>query len=381
MVGHPGVMPLTYDDLRLASLARQFPLDAPSEPAELLATTGPIQSQTARSSFLGLAARSPGLTRAAISSAFDDHLLLRGSTIRGTVHTMTPRHQQVLDATTRVAQRPFWRRTLAPESLSLEEVWSALESHAWNDWHTSDELLAHLRAILTNHHERVALSSLDTQAGRYFGIAHGGFVRRPLSGGWEGQGRAGYRAAEAISGLSRMDADEAVRQAVRLHVRHHGPSSRYDIAWWSGLGLRPIDAAVVALGDELVHHGGPDGRVYLDTPHAPAPRDLEGVVLIPEFDALMCGYDSKARDRFVSPEHHEQLWTKSNGLSRAPLLVDGRLTGYWRMTGAAAARQRPVEVRWFSRTRRPRKAEVEEQLQHVETALGVTAGGVTITRE
>ena len=57
-----------------------------------------------------------------------------------------------------------------------------------------------------------------------------------------------------------------------------------------------------------------------------------------------------------------------------PLLVDGRITGYWRATGSA--RRRPLEVVWFAGTRRPRKAELEEPVVQrvVEDLLRRLAG-------
>lgn len=375
-MGDSVLMTLSQDDLRLASLARQFPASPPSDPAALLAMTGPIQSQTARSTFLGLAARSPGITHAGVSAAFERAELLRGSTVRGTVHSVVPEHQRVLDGVTRTAMRTFWRRTLPMRSLTLEEVWAALEDFARVQWRSSEELTDRLRALLLAADEQQAARSLESQAGRHLAVGHGGLVRRPLRGGWEGQGRAGYRAAEPLTGLARLTGEEAVQRAVLLHVRRHGPSNRRDISWWSGLGLRAVDAAVAALGDELVRRDGHDGLVYLDVPDAPAPREVEGVLLIPEFDALFCGYHPAGRGRFATPEHHARLWTRANGLMRAPLLVDGRITGYWRMTGSA--RRRPVQVRWFRRTRRPRKAEIEHALDGVEAALDITVGSLTI---
>jgi hypothetical protein len=62
-----------------------------------------------------------------------------------------------------------------------------------------------------------------------------------------------------------------------------------------------------------------------------------------------------------------------------PLLVDGRITGYWRSGGTA--RRRPLDVTWFARTRRPRKGELYEPVTALEAALDITVTGLTITRE
>jgi hypothetical protein len=93
----------------------------------------------------------------------------------------------------------------------------------------------------------------------------------------------------------------------------------------------------------------------------------------------MCGYDPAARRRFAEPEHLTRLWSGANGLVLPPLLVDGRITGYWRAPGSA--KRRPLEVVWFARTRRPRKAELDAPVAALETALGITVTDVTLTRE
>ena len=113
-------------------------------------------------------------------------------------------------------------------------------------------------------------------------------------------------------------------------------------------------------------------------PDAPAARDLPGVRLLPEFDAVLCGYDPKARDRFVDPADHERLWHKNNGYMLAPVLVDGRIGGYWRIEGSG--RGKTLAVTSFAGSRKPRKAELDEPVAALSTALDVSLGSVTVTR-
>ncbi|WP_107706094.1 DNA glycosylase AlkZ-like family protein [Nocardioides allogilvus] len=359
-------MAFALDDLTALSLGRQFPTIA-GDVAGLVSATGPVQAQTARSPFIGLAARRPGTTHAEITSAYESGEIVRGSTIRGTVHTATPEQYAALGAATRVGQRTLWQRMLKLEHGTLEELWSATEEFA-AEWRTPAELQQHLHDWLVSHegHDEVT----GQQAGRYLAFGHGGLVRRPAKGSWSGQGAPVYRTLPPAVSATPVD-------AVALHVRCHGPVSRHDIAWWSGLGLRAVDAALDELG--LVGVPGPDGRSYVDVPSPPPARDLPGVRLLPEFDALMCGYDPSARDRFAEPGHLRRLWSQNNGMVLAPLLVDGRITGYWRATGSA--RKRPLEVVWFAGTRKPRQSELSEPVASLEAALGISVTGVTLTRE
>ncbi len=374
----------SWEDLAGLALARQFPevtgrdVDAVAEALHLI---GPIQAQTARSPFLGLAARMPGVTLEAISAAYDAHRIVRGSNIRGTVHTSTPDDNALLEVATRLGQRTLWERTLKPATTSLEDVWAGIEEFAQDEWRTPAELSAHLSGWLREH-DPGAGARLDNAAGRYFGFGHGGLLRRPLKGGWQAQGLPGYRAARAVIGDREailQDPEGSTDALVRRHLRCYGPASRHDIAWWAGLGLRVVDASLERLRDELTEQPGPDGRAYHDLADTPPPRDVPGVRLLPEFDALFCGYDPKARERFVAPEHYRRLWFQANGMLLAPLLVDGRISGHWRLPGSGT--RRPCEVTWFAGTRRPTRTELTEALTAAEAAYGITVTDLAVTRE
>ena len=361
-------MALSWDDLAGLALARQFPPAAPDVPAAV-AAIGAMQTQTARSAFLGLAARFPGTTHAEITEAYASGAVVRGSTIRGTVHTATPDHFSVLAEATRVGQHQRWARMLGITDEQIADLHASLEELA-REWRTPEELRLHLADWLVEH-SPATRDAAETGPGRYLAFGHGGLVRRPASGEkWEGQGKPVY-------GTFDRTVDATMADVVRLHLTRHGPSSRQDVAWWAGVPLRTVEDALVGL--DLVEHDGPGGRTYLDLPDAPPPRDLPGVRLLPEFDALLCGYDSKARDRFATLERHRRLWNEANGMLLPPLLVDGRITGYWRAAGSA--RTRPLEVTWFSRTRRPRRDELDEPVAALEAALAITVSAVTITRE
>lgn len=330
---------------------------------------GDMQTQTARSAFIGLGARFPGITHEAISAAYAAGTVVRGSTIRGTVHTASPANYSVLAEATRVGQHPRWARMLAITDDQIADLWLSVEEFA-REWRTPDELREHLVGWLRDH-ARQSQAVADAGPGRYLAFGHGGLVRRPASGDrWEGQGKPVYGTFDRTGPATLTD-------VVRLHLSTHGPSSRQDIAWWSGLSLGSVDEGLTGL--DVLEDDGPDGRTYLDLPAAPAPRDLPGVRLLPEFDALMCGYDPAGRQRFAEPAHLTRLWIGANGLVLPPLLVDGRITGYWRAMGSA--KRRPLEVVWFAGTRRPRKAELDAPVAALETALGITITEVSLTRE
>lgn len=377
-------MALTWEEMAELTRARQFPRITGRDTAavaEALHRVGPIQAQTARSPFLALAARLPGVTLETVTAAYDEMLIVRGSNLRGTVHTSTAADHPLLEVATRTGQCALWKRTLQLHSRSVEEVWSSIEQFASDDWRTPIELLDHLVRWVAEHDPDPEPRPYD-RIGRYFAFGHGGLIRRPLSGGWQGQTAPGYRTATALLG-SRDDVlahpDGAIDALVLRHLGCHGPGSRRDLAWWSGLGLRVVDTSLQRLDPQLTATVGPDGRTYHDLRRAPTPIDLSGVRLLPEFDALLCGYHPAARERFVTPEHHARLWSRSNGLLLAPLLVDGRLTGFWKLPGTGGKRR--CEVTWFVGTRRPHTAELVEPVAALEAAYGITVTGLTLNRD
>lgn len=373
----------SWEDLRARSFARQLPTGTSDlTVAALVARTGPIQSQTARSPFVGLAARRPGTTHADVTEAYESLGIVRGSTLRGTVHTATPAQHATLDAVTRLGQRALWTRTLRPERTTLEDLWESLEAYAEDEWRTPAELLEHLRAEVAARESEERAARLDGPAGRYFAFGHGGLVRRPLTGGWAGQGAPGYRAARSLLAGRRPplpSPGDAVDDAVRRHLAAHGPATRHDLAWWSGLGLRVVDAALARLAGELVAADGPDGRTVHDLREGvPEPVDpaADGVRLLPEFDAVLCGYNPRARARFVDDDHHRALWHEANGVLRPPVLRGGRVVGHWRLEGTG--RTRSFALAPFRGTGRVSRAALADPVAALAAALDLTISSVTV---
>ena len=374
---------LSWSDLAVRTLSRQFPVEVePGDVTGLLAKVGPIQSQTARSVSLGVAARLPGVTREQLSAAYESSRIVRGSTLRGTVHTSTAAQHPLLEVATRQGQRALWARTLKPSEVTLAQIWASIENFARPSWRTPAELAEHLLAWLTEHDPDAAPAVAGT-SGRYFAFGHGGLLRRPVKGDWSGQGAPEYRAAVAVLDdaerrLSALAApDEAIDALFRQQISAAGPLSRHDLAWWSGIGLTRVDAALARL--DLPAQPGPDGRLYHDLPDAPPPARLAGVHLLPEFDALFCAFDPAGRQRFVDPAHYQVLWKQENGLLLAPVLLDDRLLGHWRMQGAG--RNRALQVALFEGARDLEEHELVAPVVALELALGVRVTDVRLTHQ
>lgn len=382
--------PYTWDQLGRATLARQFPAvrgRGPAAVVELVRRTGPVQSQVARSPFVTVSSRLPGTGFAAVTEAYESLGLVRGTSVRGTVHTSTPEQHELLDAVSRRSLAPWWQRGLGVTADEVGPARAELERFASGGWRTPEQLRAHLAGWLVEQgHEEAARPGSSFARGLAHG--HSALVRRPLpegstSSGWDRQTAPGYRTAAALLGRPReavvADPQAALVEVVRLHVRCYGPSSRRDVAWFTGDRLGDVDAAIATLGEELVGRPGPDGQTYLDLAQgvrggSPDP----GTRLLPEFDALLVGRDSKHRQRFVEDAHLPWYRTQENGLYACVLLHDGRLRGSWRLEGAG--RRRRIEVRMFPGEALVGQDAVADQVSAIGTALAIEVTDVAIVR-
>ena len=98
--------------------------------------------------------------------------------------------------------------------------------------------------------------------------------------------------------------------------------------------------------------------------------------LLPEFDAVVVGYDPKTRDRFVDPEHVPHFWLSSNGMFTSVLLKDARLVASWRFTGPDDGRR--IEVRLFPGEPGVTEDQLAAPVEAVEQALGISVADLDI---
>jgi hypothetical protein len=376
----------TWDTLRHATVRRQFPRirgRGTQAVIELIRRVGPIQSQVARSPFVTVSSRLPGAAYADIVAAYESYDVVRGSSLRGTVHTCSRAQHPVLDAITRRTLANIWRRSLKLARVEVDDVRAALESYATGEWRTPEELRARLTGWLSARESAAAIeASRANGQGRAMAHVHSALIRRPSrDGAWERQAPPVYRVAADVLGESRSewldDADAALVELTRIHLGAFGPANRRDIAWWTGEGLRNVDQALATLGDELTSRPGPSGQMYYDLVDAPTGGSADpGVRLLPEYDGLVVGYDPKTRDRFLDPSHLPSIWLTENGSFSSGVLVDGQLAASWRLVGSGSERR--VEVQMFPGKPPISESALADQVVALELALHLKVSAAEI---
>jgi hypothetical protein len=378
-----GVMTrLSADELARRTLARQFPPVRGRDRAavvQLLARLGPVQSQVPRSPFLTAASRLPGVERATVRELFEEHRLLKTSSLRGTVHTSVADHYPLLDAVARRGRRGAIAAQLGLTQVTPEELVAELEAFAADVWRPRAEVVEHGRRWLAEHESPAAA---DAVTGSYVtGLlwGHSGLLRRPPDQRWETRTDVLHRRARSVvPELGETGFAPALAALVQVHLGSIGPATRADLAHFCGTTLGAVDSALADLGGALVRLEGPDGETFVELAEPPSegPGPV-GVRLLPEFDALLVGLHGRHRTRFLDADQLGEVWGKANGLFAPIVLHEGRIVATWRTVVARSVAR--LEVRTLSRCRPPAGDELAEPATAVGRALGLTLDDVRVS--
>lgn len=362
--------PLTPERLAAMTLRRQFPTirgRGESAVLELYRRLGPVQTQVPRAAFLFVASRLPGVGHDDVVACFERHELVKASTLRGTVHSSTRTQHAWLAAVSRRARDPLLRTRLRLSRRTPADVVSVVEDYA-SSWRERDAIVTHVRDWLAAHESsRSAAFTGAMPANLLWG--HPELLRRPPDRRWHTRTDTLHRVASSLYESVQVEPAEARRALVRQHLGAYGPATRRDVAWWMGERLTDVDAAVDALGDEVVRYDGTDGLTYLDLAEPPGGGLADpGVRLLPEYDGLLLGYQGAGRLRFVDEAGLERLWGRVNGVFSPVVLHHGRLVGTWRTV--AGGGRTDLEVTPFERG----QATAEDELADAAAATGVALG-------
>lgn len=152
-------------------------------------------------------------------------------------------------------------------------------------------------------------------------------VQIPPRGIWGSSGQATHTSAESWLGRPLDSATEPDGMIMR-YLAAFGPATVKDMQVWSG--LTRLNETVDRLRPQLVAYEDADGNELFDVidrslpdPDTPAP-----VRFLSEFDNMLLSYAD--RTRIIADEHRPLVFTE-NGIIRATILVDGFVSGIWRI--------------------------------------------------
>lgn len=298
--------------------------DAASRVADIVAWFGALQAQDVRSLLWSLGVRLPGTTVSDVRAALESREVVRTWPMRGTLHLVPAR-----DA--RWMARLMAGRVARAEDARMRQLGIA---------DVADRAVDVLCTALAD-------AGRLTRAGCLAVLSAAGI---PVAGqaGYHLIGQACKRGLAAMAperageqtfvllddwapGQHEPDREEALATMASRFVRSHGPASRRDLAGWTGLPLRDVDAGIALAGDAVgrIRVGGAEMLVAAATTAPPVPVAARRQVL-PGFDEYLLGY--KDRSLVLDAGHLARVVPGGNGVFRATLVRAGAVVGTWTRT-------------------------------------------------
>jgi winged helix DNA-binding protein len=341
---------LTLKELNRATLARQLLLER--KKIGVLAAIerlGGLQAQWPPSPYIGLWSRVTGFKRETLERALLNGEVVKPTVMRGTLHLVTTRDYPI-----------FW--------------WALRDMPTWYD----ETHLAHAlralkgarrlaeRAPLTH---KQGLAYLEQEHGhddeltrrRIFHAVrrHAHLLHAPESALWRGRPSGVFHPYPEPDDVEVLAARTAL---VRRYLGAFGPSSRADVADWSGLRVADFAQALDAL-EPLRRFRDENGRELLDLPRAPLPPpDTPAPVrFLPKWDNTLLAHADRRR---VLPEELRKSVIAKNGDVTQTFLVDGVVAGSW-----TADRDGKVTLTPFAPLPRAARREVEDEQARLEAWL------------
>jgi len=358
------MQPLTLRELNRATLARQLllervPLDVPTAVHRL----GALQAQRPRAPYVALAARVEGFAREDLSRALHDRTVVRATLMRETLHLVTA-GDYPHDA---VAMAPYFNRLRErnlPDGIDMARV-VELAAHATEALAEPLEATA-LRPILAKLEAQMDDDRVWRRVRTNAPILHVPGEEAHAFGQ-----RNRFVAAAAWLGAHEAEEADGTMRLVRRTLAAFGPSSRADLAAFTGLAVGAIAPGLEALEPELERLTDERGRELYDLRGAPRPpADTPAPLrLLGEWDNVLLAHAD--RTRMFDDETRGRV-IRQNGDVLPTILLDGVVAGkwWWRRKKDVAT----LEATPFVKLTKAVRAELERE---AELALAVLEPAAT----
>jgi hypothetical protein len=336
---------LTERDLNRAVLARQLLLErANLSVPKALERVGGLQTQEARSGYIGLWTRLDGFERDSLTRALQRGSAAHGTAMRITIHMLSKGDYWLFTEGIRDSRRESWKK-----------------SHARRvDVKKMPVVAKKVQALLTEgpRWRREIVDELGLDSPTWNGVGMWiDLLRVPPSGIWERPRGDLYALAEERLGAAQVPADEGRRHLLSRYLRAFGPATLKDVANWAGLPATVL--ATTAKAMSLRRFRAEDGAELLDLPRAPLP-DPETPApprLLPIWDATLLAHARRAG--ILPEEHRKKIFNTNTPHSLSAFLVDGRVAGSWKLERGR------VKLQPFGQLARSARKGLEEEAERL----------------
>jgi hypothetical protein len=306
-------------DLIRMRLQRQLLLDHDhTTPAAIVAHMGAMQAQDFNGCRWAIGTRLPGITDADVLHAIECGDIIRTHLLRPTWHlatkedvrwmlrlsapqiraSMTSRHDELDLHPKSIAKcQKVITEALAEGPVSRPDLVAHLER---NKIATGDNRTAHILMLL----------EIDEV------ICSGPLMGKQIS----------YSLMDGrVPALKAFDKAESLRTLALRYFTSHGPATQQDFAWWSGLRIADVRAAIEAASPSLEQETSGDKTYYWAA--GPAVKQRKTLHLLPPFDEYIVAYQDRSD---VLPATHFKTAVSSNGIFYPVVLENGKAIGLWK---------------------------------------------------
>jgi hypothetical protein len=340
---------LTERELNRALLARQLLLErADIAIPRALERVGGLQTQDAKSGYIGLWSRLADFQRDDLTKALERKTAVQATLMRITIHTVSSRDYPLLAEGVRHPRRESWKKGHA-KRVDVTKI---------------PGIAKRARALLAEgpRWRREIVEELGLDSAQWNGVGMWiDLVRVPPSGTWERPRGDLYATAETWLGPSNATEKEGLELLLRRYLGAFGPASLKDAANWAGLPPKALAPAAESL--DLRRFRDEAGNELLDLRGAPLP-DADTPVpprFLPAWDATLLAH---ARRTQILPERHRpKVFDIKTPHSLTTFLVDGQVAGTWKLERGR------VELQAFEPLRKSARRKVEAEAKRLAEFL------------
>jgi len=341
---------------RLRLLNQQINGTRFTQPAELVAWLGAVQSQDYAGAKWALGLRLPGSVDAKIEQAFASGAILRTHVMRPTWHFVAPADIRWLLALTaprvHAISDYYYRKLELDDALLRRSDETLVEALRGGHERTRDELRAALEPSNVILGDPLRLGYL---------LIHAELEGIICSGARHGKQFTYALLEERVPPAKTLERDEALAELARRYFTSHGPATARDFAWWSGLSAADARRGLTMVGSDL-QRAEVEGQPYWMAPSTlPAREAIEAAHLLPNFDEYAVGY--QGYDALFQGLGAEKL------IFRHPLIIEGQMAGGWKrsLTRNAAS----IELKTLAPLTQPQRRALARAAERYSAFLGL----------
>ena len=283
-----------------------------------------MQAQDLQAVLWAVGQRVPGSSVGDVRGALDRGEIVRSWPMRGTLHVLAPEDLKWMLAIT--SDRLIRGMAGRHRELGINEADADAAAGAALQLVSGGGAS---RAELFEAFERAGQSTAGQRGIHLLGILcqRGLLVQGPLAGNQQLVVAFGDWITVSRT-LSRAD---GIAEWLLRYVRSHGPATERDFAWWSGIPLTEVRAALAQVLDRLVRLEFAGTCYWLSPETAALLEDgvpgQRTVLALPGFDEFLLGYAD--RSLVLPQEHAGKVVPGGNGVFKKSLVAGGGVIGTW----------------------------------------------------